>query len=110
MKFSELSTDRAADVLCEVSVYALNILNDEHKIQAELFSTIQSHGWYQTEQAQQQKIQARLEQVTGKNVKLRLHENDKLIGGVVVKIGDKRIDGSVAGRLAALRKELLTDK
>ena len=35
----------------------LNILNDEHKIQAELFSTIQSHGWYQTEQAQQQKIQ-----------------------------------------------------
>ena len=61
-------------------------------------------------EAQQQKIQARLEQVTGKTVKLRLHENDKLIGGVVVKIGDKRIDGSVAGRLAALRKELLTDK
>ena len=48
--------------------------------------------------------------MTGKTVKLRLHENDKLIGGVVVKIGDKRIDGSVAGRLAALRKELLTDK
>ena len=61
-------------------------------------------------EAQQQKIQARLEQVTGKTVKLRLHENDELIGGVVVKIGDKRIDGSVAGRLAALRKELLTDK
>ena len=29
MKFSELSTDRAADVLCEVSVYALNILTDD---------------------------------------------------------------------------------
>lgn len=29
MKFSELSTDRAADVLCEVSVYALNILMDD---------------------------------------------------------------------------------
>ena len=35
----------------------LNILTDEHKIQADLFSTIQSHGWYQTEQAQEQKIQ-----------------------------------------------------
>ena len=29
MKFSELSTDRAVDVLCEVSVYALNILTDD---------------------------------------------------------------------------------
>lgn len=29
MKFSELSTDKAADVLCEVSVYALNILTDD---------------------------------------------------------------------------------
>ena len=35
----------------------LNILSDEHRIQAELFTTMQSHGWYQTEQAQQQKIQ-----------------------------------------------------
>lgn len=29
MKISELSTDRAADVLCEASVYILNILTDE---------------------------------------------------------------------------------
>ena len=29
MKISELSTDKAADVLCEVSTYALNIVTDE---------------------------------------------------------------------------------
>ncbi len=29
MKLSEFSTDRAADVLCEISVYALNIISDE---------------------------------------------------------------------------------
>lgn len=29
MKISELTTDRAADVLCEVSIYALNILSDK---------------------------------------------------------------------------------
>ena len=29
MKFSELTTERAADVLCEVSIYALNILSDK---------------------------------------------------------------------------------
>ena len=29
MKLSEFSTDKAADVLCEISAYALNILTDE---------------------------------------------------------------------------------
>ena len=29
MRISELSTDKAADVLCEVSTYALNIVTDE---------------------------------------------------------------------------------
>lgn len=29
MKLSEFSTDKAADVLCEISVYTLNILADE---------------------------------------------------------------------------------
>ncbi len=35
----------------------LNILNDEHKIQADMFCTMQSNGWYQVEPAQQQKVQ-----------------------------------------------------
>jgi spore coat protein CotF len=34
----------------------LSILDDEHTIQADLFSCLQSHGWYQPEQAEQQKI------------------------------------------------------
>lgn len=29
MKISKLTTERAADVLCEVSIYALNILSDK---------------------------------------------------------------------------------
>lgn len=35
----------------------LDILDDEHKIQADLFSSLQSHGWYKVEPAEQQKIQ-----------------------------------------------------
>ena len=35
----------------------LNILDDEHCIQSDIFSTMQSNGWYQTEPAQPQKIQ-----------------------------------------------------
>lgn len=35
----------------------LNILDDEHCIQADLFNTLQSHGWYCVEQAESQKVQ-----------------------------------------------------
>lgn len=35
----------------------LNILTDEHKIQSDIFNSMQSHGWYQVEAADQQKIQ-----------------------------------------------------
>jgi spore coat protein CotF len=35
----------------------LNILDEEHHIQAELFNTMQSKGWYQVEQAPAQKVQ-----------------------------------------------------
>ena len=35
----------------------LNILDDEHAIQANIFENMQSKGWYQTEPADQQKVQ-----------------------------------------------------
>ncbi len=35
----------------------LDILNDVHTMQANIFSTMQSNGWYQVEPAEQQKIQ-----------------------------------------------------
>lgn len=35
----------------------LSILDEEHKIQADLFCDMQTNGWYQTEPADQQKIQ-----------------------------------------------------
>lgn len=35
----------------------LNILDDEHRIQADLFCQLQSNGWYKVEPAEQQKVQ-----------------------------------------------------
>jgi len=59
---------------------------------------------------QQDKLEDKLEVVTGKTVKVRLHEDPKIIGGVIVRIGDKRIDGSVTGKLSALAGELMATK
>lgn len=52
-------------------------------------------------------LSSKLESVTGKKVQLRTHQDQSIIGGVVVKIGDTRIDGSVIGRLQALKAELM---
>lgn len=46
----------------------------------------------------------RLRSLTGREVRLRVQKDPSLIGGLVIKIGDKRIDGSVKRRLEELRK------
>ena len=58
---------------------------------------------------QESRLQEKLAGVTGKEVRLRLHEDPEVIGGVVVRIGDKRIDGSVTGRLARLTGDLMAN-
>lgn len=58
---------------------------------------------------QQAQLSEKLASVTGKTIQLRMHEDDGIIGGMVVKIGDRRIDGSVTGRLESLRKELMAN-
>jgi F-type H+-transporting ATPase subunit delta len=52
-------------------------------------------------------LKAKLDEFTGKNVSLTLELDPSLIGGLTVRIGDKVIDGSVKGYLAALREKLL---
>ena len=42
----------------------LSILDEEHEIQADIFSSMQAKGWYQVEQAEQQKIQKARQQLS----------------------------------------------
>ncbi len=56
---------------------------------------------------QQKQLQSNLVKLTGKSIRLVAEVDPSLIGGVVVKIGDRVIDGSVAGRLAKLRDTLV---
>ena len=51
-------------------------------------------------------IVARLEQITGGKVELETGIDRDLLGGVVVRVGDRLIDGSVRGRLERLRHQL----
>lgn len=51
-------------------------------------------------------IRSRLEEVTGKEVLLDVEEDKDMIGGVVIKVGDILIDGSIRSRLLSLKKRI----
>ena len=48
-------------------------------------------------------VRERLKGIVGKDVELRLHTDANLIGGIVARIGDQVIDGSVQNQLRRLR-------
>jgi F-type H+-transporting ATPase subunit delta len=50
----------------------------------------------------------RMEQFTGGRVELEVQVDPSLLGGVVVRVGDRLIDGSVRGRLERLRNQLVS--
>lgn len=56
---------------------------------------------------EQEKLRNKLSKVTGRTVLLKLAVDPAIIGGVIVKIGDKLIDGSVVRQLKALETALL---
>jgi F-type H+-transporting ATPase subunit delta len=53
-------------------------------------------------------ITARLEQSTGGRIALDVEVDPSLLGGLVVRVGDRLIDGSVRGRLERLRNQLIS--
>ena len=52
-------------------------------------------------------VQAKLREVTGKDVILSVRQDLSIMGGIIIQVGDKRIDGSVSRRLEELEKSLL---
>jgi len=50
----------------------------------------------------------RLEALTGGTIELDVEVDPSLLGGLVVQVGDRLIDGSVRGRLERLRNQLVS--
>ncbi|NBC16921.1 MAG: ATP synthase F1 subunit delta [Bacteroidetes bacterium] len=57
-------------------------------------------------EAEQQQLAEEFQRVTGKQVRLQVQQDDTLIGGVLVRIGDTVYDGSVRHQLTSLREHL----
>ena len=55
---------------------------------------------------QRQALEAKLAAQYGANLAYTYHVDSAILGGMIVRVGDKLIDGSVAARLAALKQTL----
>jgi F-type H+-transporting ATPase subunit delta len=53
-------------------------------------------------------LTSRLEALTGGRIDLDVNVDPSLLGGLVVQVGDRLIDGSVRGRLERLRNQLVS--
>jgi F-type H+-transporting ATPase subunit delta len=59
-------------------------------------------------EAQQRKVQERLQQLTNaKQIDLRVHTDPRIIGGLIARVGDMLYDGSVRTRLSELQERLI---
>jgi F-type H+-transporting ATPase subunit delta len=56
--------------------------------------------------AQQQRLAAALSQATGKQVEVKVIVDEDVLGGIVARIGDTVIDGTVRRRLAQLKEHI----
>ena len=54
----------------------------------------------------EQKLARQLGRIVGKKVEIKSDINPGIIGGFTARIGDRLLDGSTHGKLAALKKEL----
>lgn len=55
---------------------------------------------------QENQLSKKLASLTNKKILIRKHSDKSILGGLIVTIGDKRIDGSAAGRLKNLKSSM----
>jgi F-type H+-transporting ATPase subunit delta len=108
--FSELTTSfinlvlerRREEYLAGISRYFLSLLKTEQGIQsAELVTAVP------LDETLRQSV---LQYITRKfNTKVELHESihDELIGGFILRVGDRQVDASIASKLARIKTALI---
>ena len=60
------------------------------------------------DEQQLRQVRQALEQKTGKTILMQTKVQPEILGGVIARVGDQVIDGSIRHRLAVLKQQLLT--
>lgn len=101
--FKVLSRYQSVDCLEDIFVFYGQYVHEKHNIlDAVLYYVTPPTG------EQLEGIKSRLSKEYGKTfVNIRLIEKPELIGGFIIKVGDKETDYSILGRINGMRRQLL---
>ncbi len=95
-----IEKDRAAIIPNVAAQFARLVDEHRHETDGEAITAVPLTD------AQRAALQQRLEAATGYTVRLKTRVDENILGGLVVRVGDKLIDGSVAAQLQAMREQL----
>lgn len=102
--FLFLLVDRRKEEILEFIPEVYKAVTDEKKgiIKAKVHTVIPLTG------DRLNKFKRKLSKITGKTVELEVIHNPDILGGLVIQIGNRMINGSVANRLNNLKSKLLS--
>jgi len=102
INFLNMLVDRQREIyLADITDYFTDMANKGRNISdVKVTSAVELTG------GEKKNLAAAMAKSTGKQVRLSYDVDPKLLGGVVVRVGDKVIDGSVIARLQTLREHL----
>jgi F-type H+-transporting ATPase subunit delta len=103
MQFLVLLIKKQREALLPEVVEAFLVLRDER----ENIVNVDVTAAVDLSPAQETALSGALERKTGKHVRLRLTRDPAITGGLVVKIGDTVLDGSVRHQLARIRRRFV---
>lgn len=105
LSFLRLLVDKRREDVLEAVRHALRLLSDRERkiVRAEALFAVPPT------QQEEEELQRSLEQRTGEHVVLSVTVQPAILGGVVVRMEDTLIDGSVRGTLERLRDELMQE-
>lgn len=99
LRFLELLVDKDRETLLPSLLDTYRDLRDDMMNIVE----VQARTPEPLSEAEREKLVQRLKAMTGKDIRLEVSENPSLIGGLVIRIGDRVYDGSVRQKLENLR-------
>ncbi|MGR8953422.1 MAG: F0F1 ATP synthase subunit delta [Gammaproteobacteria bacterium] len=79
---------------------------EDHKAEDEGYLDVDVYAAYEFSEKGKKDFAAKLEKQFGKKVHMNVSIDKSLIGGVLVRAGDKVIDGSIKGQLQHMQKAL----
>lgn len=102
VNFLRLLIEKDRETMTKTILDAYQTLRDEHR--GIVDATVRTATPLTDED--EEALQTALEEKTGKSVRMEVEEDPDLIGGIVVRIGDRVFDASVHNQLASLHDRL----